>query len=252
MPDYSSAGKTELSDFENQEQFLLHAKGEIVHVLNDLAKKPDIMTGYFDNGRQYILTVVLKVLADRNLLVLDCGPDDQANEALIRAGRLLCITKHNRIHIKFALSGIKRARYQGQPVFAAPLPETVFRLQRREYFRVKTPLLTPVTCEVPWAGNARAELPVLDIGHGGLALLDRERAYSGELFVVLEDCGLYLPDFGELRLDLEVRNIVPQQHKGGKGTQRLGCAFRQLPMNKSAAIQRYIHQLQIAQKSRTD
>lgn len=247
MPDYSDARKTNLSEFEQQEQFLLHAKGEIVHVLNDLSRKPDIITGYFDRGERYLLTAVLAVLAERGLVVLDYGPDETLNEALLRSGRLVCATKHERIHIKFTLEGVQRARFQGKPVFAAPLPETVFRLQRREYFRVRTPITTPVTCEVPW-GDERRQLVVADVGYGGLALVDDDCSYPGDLNDVLKGCVLTLPGNETLQVDLEVRNRVPLRHKDGAEFQRIGCQFVQLPLQHNVVIQRYIHQLQVAQK----
>lgn len=247
MPDYSTAQKTEISDFEHQQQFLLESKGEIVHVLNDLSRKPDIITGYFDAGNRYVLTAVLKVLPERGLVVLDQGPDSAGNERLLQKGELLCITKHNRIHIKFKLRGIKKARFQGESVFAAPLPDSVFRLQRREFFRIRTPIANPVTCEIPDVVAPR-QLKVLDIGYGGLALEVLEADEQWEPGQTFPDCVLNLPEFGKVNLTLEVRNIVPQRFRDGTEYRRVGCQFVQLPLDRSATIQRYIHRLQVEQK----
>ncbi len=247
MPDYQNANKTELSEFEQQDQFLLQSTEGIVHVLKDLSRKPDIITGYFENGRRYILTAVIKVLPERGLVVLDEGPDESGNLKLLEEGRLLCVTKHNRIHIKFTLNGVQKARLRGESVLAAPLPESVFRLQRREFFRIRTPLATPVTCEVPWI-EGREELKVVDLGYGGLALEDAGAKYKKPAGEILEDCGLHLPDFGQVELALEIRNIIPQKYRDGSPYNRIGCQFRQLPLDRSAIIQRYIHQLQVEHK----
>lgn len=247
MPDYSNARKTELSEFEQQDQFLVHAQGDIAHILNDLSRRPDIITGYFDEGSRYILTAVISVLPSRGLVVLDPGPDQITNERLLQKGRLLCVTKHERIHIKFTLEGIQRARFQGEPVLAAPFPQSVFRLQRREFFRIKTPMVTPVTCAVQLEGERRV-FPVLDIGYGGLALKDDGKLIDPEKHPVLEECLLDMPEFGEVTLGLEVRNIVPLTHRDS-GFHRVGCSFRKMSLDRNAVIQRYIHQLQINQRA---
>lgn len=249
MPDYSNAKKTNLSDLESQEQFLLHSPGEIAHVLLDLGKRPDIITAYFGGNSRYLLTAVVTVLAERGLVVLDYGPDEAANEAALKEGRMLCVTKHERISIKFTLTGMQRARYQGHPVIAAPLPDTLFRLQRREFFRVRTPMGVPATCIVPWSDGEKLEQTVADIGYGGLALIDADMSFSGELRDTLSGCILKLPEHGEVEVDLEVRNILPIKNKDGSEYQRIGCQFGRMSLDRSAKIQRYINQLQIAQKA---
>lgn len=250
MPDYESAERVPLDTIEEHERYLIHSRLEIQRVLNDLRKRPDIITAYFNQGKEYLLTAILDVLPDRDLVVLDYGPDEKQNQRALDSGRLVCVTKHHNIDIKFTCEGLKRARYQGGPVFAAPLPESLYRLQRREYFRVPMPSVNPVLCEVPRDGDGSVSLPLVDLSVGGVGLLDREHALEVDTRDPLPGCSIELPGFGVLQCDLEVRNIVRLPGRDGSGqARRIGCAFRGLSMEQNVLVQRYINKVQVEQKA---
>jgi c-di-GMP-binding flagellar brake protein YcgR len=241
--------RTPLNTVEEQEQYLIHSRTELMRVLSGLAKKPDILTAYFNRGREYLLTAVIAVLPERNLIVLDYGADEKTNQRALEKGHLVCVTKHNNISIKFTCEELKRARYQGETVFAAPIPESVFRLQRREFFRVSVPVASPIYCQIPRAGGEVLELPVVDISCGGLGLVAPAGSTVLEIREALSDCLIDLPEFGALTVNLEVRNMRPQRLRDGGEAQRIGCAFMGLTMDRNALIQRYIHKVQVDQKA---
>ena len=250
MPDYESAERVPLDTIEEHERYLIHSRLEIQRVLNDLRKRPDIITAYFNQGKEYLLTAVLDVLPDRDLVVLDYGPDEKQNQRALDSERLVCVTKHQNIDIKFTCHGLKRARYQGDHVFAAPIPESLYRLQRREYFRVPMPSVDPVVCEIPRGEEEPLGLPLVDLSVGGMGLLDREYHLDVELRTTLPGCRIELPEFGLLECDLEVRNIVQRPGRDGNSqVRRIGCAFRGLAMDQHVLIQRYVHKAQVEQKA---
>lgn len=253
MPDYESAERTPINNIEEQERYLIHSRLEIQRVLNELRKRPDIITAYFNQGKEYLLTAVLDVLPDRDLVVLDYGPDEKQNQRALDGGRLVCVTKHDNIDIKFTCDDLKRARYQGGQVFAAPLPASLYRLQRREYFRVSMPSVNPVLCEIPREGEEEPlALPLVDLSVGGVGLLDREQRLDTETRAPLPGCRIELPGFGALHCDLEVRNIVPLPGRDGRGkARRIGCAFGSLSMDQHVMVQRYIHKVQVEQNAVT-
>ena len=59
MPDYTNAQKTAIDSIEDHDRYLLRSEAEIRGQLLKLAKKPDIITAYFNNGSNFILTAVL-------------------------------------------------------------------------------------------------------------------------------------------------------------------------------------------------
>ncbi len=249
MADQAEEKKTELFDGGDDERFMLTSPTAISNVLLDLSKRPDILTAYFNHGKEYILTAVLAVMPERNLLVLDYGADDKLNQRLLDYGRAVCVTKHDNISIKFGCNILQRAKFQERQALAATLPETLFRQQRREFFRVSLPLVNVVKCHVPQAEQDDLVLNVVDISCGGVGLLDPRRQFNPELGTLLQGCRIELPDTGTLQLDLVVRNSFLQAQNDGSQIRRIGCAFAGLGVDKNSIIQRYIHRVQIEQKA---
>lgn len=239
--------RTEL--FDIQEEYLLYSKPEITRVLRDLAKKPEIITAYINGGPRYFLTAVIAVLPERDMVVLDYGADEEANALALRAERLVCVTRFERVNVRFTCMGIQRAKYQGRTVLAAPLPESVYRPQRREYFRVTTPTVIPLRIRVPQPNGTAVELAVLDLSCGGAGMYDPTKTFTGEPGELIKGCELELPGFGRIVFDLEIRNHVPSQRNDGTPMLRIGGQFRGLSNDGTALLQRYLHKLQLEAKS---
>jgi c-di-GMP-binding flagellar brake protein YcgR len=246
MPDYTNAEKTAIDSVEDHDRYLLHSEGEIRAQLLKLAKKPDIITAYYNQGRSFILTAVLGVVKERNLVVLDVGPDNETTRKAIESGRLVCTTKNMGVPVKFTVEQLQSAKYQGQPAIAAPLPESLYRLQRREFFRVQVPRINAPICEIPLDDGRRSvSLKIIDLSVGGLCMLvPEELKFQPQLRDTFENCLLQLPDFGELTVDIEIRNQGTYFTSKNEAIPRIGAAFINLSMQHNLYLQRYIYQLQ--------
>lgn len=245
MPDYTNAEQTALTEISEDERFLLRSQPEIRSQLLNLAKKPDIITAYFDGGKSFILTAVLGLVKERNLLVLDVGPDDATTRRAIASKRLVCTTKHKGVPIKFICENMQGAKYQGKPAIAAPIPESLYRLQRREYFRVQVPRINAPLCDIPLEDGKRIlTLKVVDLSVGGLCVIDPEGQFQPEMLARYPGCILHLPDYGELAVNLQVRNHGRFFSGSAEPVPRYGAAFENLTMSDNLYLQRYIYQLQ--------
>lgn len=249
MVEQSTDNKTELSAIEEQEKYLLYSRTAIINVLHDLSKRPDIITAYFNGGKEYLLTAVLTVLPERELVVLDYGADEKQNLRMLAADRIVCVTKHDNISIKFSCEELQRAKFQDRQAFAARLPDTLFRLQRREFFRVSTPVFNPLKCRIPDVERGELELTIVDISVGGIGLLDPYFRVTQEIGTILRECSVDLAEFGLLHCDLQIRNSFMQAQNDGGKVRRVGCAFTNLTLDRNALLQRYIHRVQIEQKA---
>ncbi len=249
MLDYSQATKTELAEVEEHDKYLLQSRPQIVAVLRDLSKRTPFITAYLSGGKQYLLTTVLAVLPDRDLVVLDYGQDEKVNERALSEGEMLCVTKMDNISIKFRVNELRKARYQGEVVFAAAIPDALHRPQRREFFRVSTPIVNPITCHVDESEIGQLELRVVDISCGGLCLVDENLGHRYTDGGVLRDCRIELGEFGIIEVDLEIRNSFKQTRKDDSEIQRIGCRFLQLNNDINNKLQRYIHKLQLNQRN---
>lgn len=253
MPENSHS---QLLDLPDREKYLLTSRSDVITTLNDLSKKPDLITAYYNRGHGSMITTVVEVLPERDLVILECGPDAHNNEQLLATGSTTCLSKHNEIDIRFQLHNLRSARLHGQQVFAAPIPETLLRLQRREFFRVHTPLMNPITCrfedEITGKLELALELPLGDISLGGLSMIDTAHQFHGESGTLLERCILTFPDDSEeIEVTLEVRGVFMHNRNETQQIRRIGCAYTNLGTDKSSFIQRYINHLQIMQKNLT-
>lgn len=240
----------QLNNIADTEKYLLKSRDAVVASLLDLSKKPDFVTAYYDSGKQSVMTTVVDVLQERDLVIMEFGPNKESNRQLLDAGHTTCTSRHNDIDIRFQLTGLRSAKYKGQQVFAAPVPETLLRLQRREFFRVNAPLMEPITCCFDNGDDGKLVLPLADISIGGLAMIDAERRFKAEQGAMLEPCTLNFPDGGgKIELALEIRALFLFNRHDGQKVQRIGCAYHNLSASDSHFIQRYINQLQIQQKN---
>lgn len=243
MPDYHNAEQTEISAIEVHDRFLLRSPAEIRTELVNLAKKPDIITAYFNDGREFILTAVLGVLAERGLLVMDVGPDDTITRRAIASGKLVCTTRSMGVPVKFTCTGLQGAKFQGQQAIAAALPDNLYRQQRREYFRVMVPRIQSPTLQLTTADGKNFSLKVLDLSLGGLGITDQEDRFQPETLSEFGDCRLHLPEFGEMDVHIQIRNHG-KYHTSTGSISRYGAAFVNLGMSGNLQLQRYLYHLQ--------
>ena len=243
MPDYQNAEQTDISAIEDHERFLLRSAGEIRNELLNLGKKPDIITAYFNSGKEFILTAVLGVLADRQLLVLDVGPDDATTQRAIAADNLVCTTRSLGVPVKFRCQGLRAAKFQGQAAIAAAMPDNIYRQQRREYFRVSVPRIQSPNLDVPLGEGRFHSLKVLDLSIGGLSISDPEGQFYPAILDEFQGCRLSLPEFGELEVNIQIRN-QGRYHRGNEVLSRFGAAFVGLSMSDNLHLQRYLDHLQ--------
>src|SRR5690606_31673582 len=109
-------------------------------------------------------------------------------------------------------------QWEDKPAFLMARPESLYRLQRREYFRIEVPAKNPATFTVldPPMGDANPVFPVYDISAGGLRLIDRDRLL-GETIGKIYDGRLDMPDLQSLEIGLRVlhqRDALRERQRG--------------------------------------
>ncbi len=235
-----------IDNIENMEHYMLYGHGEIKQKLRQLGKKNSLITLHFNDNS--MLSTVVDVLADKNLLVLDYGSDEELNQKLLDHNRAVIKTDYDGITAQFSISDIRKARLKGQASFACPIPESVLWVQRREFYRVRIPLSETVTCELIHGDNNRTEYPVLDISTGGIALLDHNDELELEPGNVFHNCKLTLGEHDAAYINLEIRNLTPvNPNEPSEGT-RCGCAFLNLSGDFEISVQKFINMVDLQQK----
>ncbi len=234
---------------EEQKKYLLRNNSEKIRLLKALKTKPDLITASIPGSGYAVMTAVLDVLPKKNLVVLDYGPNKALNKKMLAAEKIIFTTRHEMVETRFSCSGVKRAKYQGQPAFAAEIPDSVLYLQRREYFRIKPLVAYPVICKLNRGDQVVLKMKVIDIGVQGMSLLDEGlqlQVSKGDLF---EACTLLLPANPSLTVDLEIRYMLTTNITKRQQINRIGGKFINIALNDEFKLQRFINMVQIEQNA---
>ena len=126
-------------------------------------------------------------------------------------------------------------------------------MQRREYYRINTPLTTPIKASFPVDIDGNIEtlkLILVDISCGGIAVLDEKKALDCTIGKTYEHCKVDLPNIGLVDVVLQIRNSQELVLLNGKTNRRVGCQFLNLSNSVLTSIQRYIMKLERERNAR--
>ncbi len=230
-------------ELDEDEPFLIWSVSEIRFLLGAMQQEGSLLNVRIGQSDATILTTVLNVPKASTYVILDYGPDEEANRRALSSEQLFVETWLDKVNIQFHLGRLEKISYLGRPAFRAEFPEKIKRLQRREYYRLATPVSRPVACKIPLVGKGMPgdlAVRVIDISLGGVCVSDRSHDVPLDVGDVFVDCRITLPEIDIVVLALEVRYLKELALKtGGKG-RRSGCRFVNPPESTLALIQRYI------------
>jgi c-di-GMP-binding flagellar brake protein YcgR len=255
-PDSNPAAPTrKLADFlpgDKYSQYLLTSKNEMFAVCRGLSEHVSLISMVFNGGQDMVLTTLISW--GENGMLLDFGASREMNEAALKADKLFCSAQLDKVEIQFILRGVKRVVADGRPTFHAQLPDSILRLQRREYFRLLTPIVNPLRCRLRCndaSGSSIAlSAPVVDISIGGVGLSGLPADLPLETDMQFADCGIDLPEGGSIVTTLKLRWLADVVSRSGVPSKRGGLEFVRLSHAMSSLIQRYITRTERERKAR--
>ncbi|MCE4364254.1 flagellar brake protein [Xanthomonas hortorum] len=229
---------------EGDERYLLRNKRQIRGLLRQLLDQRAVVTMHVAGRDMAVPTAVLEVDEDDDCVILDGSHNEASNRAIEDAKYLLCYAQLERVNIRFRLETPDRLERDIHVAFRAALPDAVYHMQRRESYRLETPITDSPICTIrqdeAQGGTLNLQLRVIDISSGGLAvaivdgmpLLEPQRTYR--------NCTLQLPDTAPITLPLTVCSQYKQSLPNGSEGFRVGLQFSDLPRGANETIQRYI------------
>lgn len=236
----------------DESPYILHSRIEIAAVLRDIVRARGLASVHC-GGPDTLLTPFLCVDAAAGELVFDCSGSERLNEALLRASKLLFLSTHDKVKIRFTTGPAWVVRYEGRAAFAVRMPDAMLRLQRREFYRVLVPVAHPVRCVIPvpnGSGVVEVHTRLHDISQGGVAIIAQPGELPTEIGAVYSNCRIVLPEAGNLLVALQVANMHTVTLLNGKQNMRIGCRFVQPGVAALALVQRYMMKLERARKAR--
>lgn len=233
-----------LSEEEDEKQ-RISSPNEIRFVMRYIAEKGNRVALYYGNQNEFILTTTLA--ADDAGLWLEQSPHPSLNLRVANSDYLTFVSSHLQIKVQFTASQALSVKYQGRPAFYLPLPDSLYRLQRREYFRLSTPILKPLRCIINKQAPPNTkplDYIVMDISCGGVGLTCMESDIELIPGSSYPDCRIELPDLGTIKGTILVKNMVELAPRSGIAHKRAGCEFKNLDSASSILLQRYVTNMQ--------
>lgn len=237
--------KIEILSKEYDETLRITSPEEIRYVLHYIAKVGNRVALYYDSENDFILTTLLAV--DDTGLWLELGPDDSINKCVSKSNSLIFISSHLQVKVQFTTNQAIISSYKDNPAFYIALPDKLYRLQRREFYRLMTPVSNPLRCIISKVSAHKQpphEFIIMDVSCGGVGLVcmeDDTELAPGQLY---NNCQIELPDYGIITGMIEVRNLVQITSKSGEIKKRAGCEFKNLDPSSVILLQRYITSMQ--------
>ncbi|MBV8210552.1 MAG: flagellar brake protein [Burkholderiaceae bacterium] len=235
------------SESPDLERYWLYSKFEIDALMARLCDERVHMTVYWGNDGQFAVTQIMKVDAVRDEAHFDMPNHAHQQSGLLAAAELVAVAFIDNIKLQFRVAAPRRSSDSGYPTFLCAFPERVLRLQRREYYRVRTPETVSANCLVPYSSDQGQyeSVRVLDVSVGGLAMLAYPKHFVPVASETIDHCYLDLPGVGTVLIKLRVAHV--ENAPDGKGL-RCGCEFVDLSPQARMMLQRYVHRIDVEQR----
>ena len=186
--------------------FLVQNPKQIIQNLSLLVKSKCLLSARFGTNNESYITTLLDINAGDNSLVLDCGSKEDLNQRILNADKITFDADYNGIKVSFSGEALKKITHKKDPAFSIPIPKALYWMQRREYYRVKSPLSKSSYCQLIVEGREPVNLKLYDISLSGFAMLNDSKEVSDLLIpgTSFSESKLILSGAGESMVSFEI------------------------------------------------
>src|SRR5688572_25171512 len=96
----------------DESPYLLHARIDIAAVLRDIARTRGLASVHF-GGQETLLTPLLVVDPSAGEIVFDRSGSERLNQALLRASKLLFVSSHDKVKVRFSTGPARLVQHEG-------------------------------------------------------------------------------------------------------------------------------------------
>lgn len=241
-------------EIDDDSPYRVHSRREILSLLNNMLEKNQLLSLFIKGGSESVITSILEIDEDDGTMIIDAAPSSSLNENIVASNRIGFEALYNNIRITFTSDRAARCEHQNRPALKVDIPPSLVRLQRREYFRIATPIAKPLRCtfRVTQPDGSFVTIVTLlnNISAGGVGITDEKKVLPTTIGVIYEDCQLELTDNTLVSVKLQVKDCKEFKMTNGKTVNRYGCEFIDIPRAVLAAIQRFITKLEREQNAK--
>ncbi len=235
-------------DAPELEHYMLYSRSEIAAILQRMCEERTLVTVYTGEGGEFSVSMILRVDPDFDEAVFDMPANPVSQQRLLAARELVFVIFFENVKVQFGAQIAQATIFEGRPAFRVRLPAQMLRLQRREYFRVRTPRTGRASCLVPQESGASKyeSLQLINISVGGLAVMSYPHHFELPLGETVRNCVLDLPGIGLINVAFRVVNIY--EDEGADQSRRCGCQFVDLAPQARMMVQRYVNRVEAEQR----
>jgi flagellar brake protein len=235
----------------SEENYVVQNHKEILQIIHGLKDEMCSLKVSFNQDQEDYLTTIID--ADDDYVYLDMSIDEAFNKRMLASSELL-IYKDYGIRVKWQSLQHTKIELSDGNALRLELPEELVRLQRREFFRLKTPIVEPIVCNIPLVNILKPEVEeivqynLVDISLSGLAIISNQRFHSSFIVgAIFEHCKINLPDAGEVSLNLEVKYITQiEAYRAKDNYYRIGFEHKNSSHSDKHKIHKYTQHLERA------
>ncbi len=230
------------------DEFAVRHPVELVALLRKLLDESVRVHLSTAEGDSYTTTVWALDAAQRRLS-FSAEASQPSVQALAGASTVCAVTYLDSVKLQFELEHPVLVHGHRASALQCSLPSQLYRFQRREHFRVRTPGSgAPVARLVhPHKSGLALALRVLDVSIGGCALALPQQVPPLTAGSLLTAVRIELDADARFDATLRLQHVSSGMNGQGRGV-RLGCAFVKLEGAAQRTLQRYIDQTQKRQR----
>jgi c-di-GMP-binding flagellar brake protein YcgR len=223
---------------ESHELYRITDKLEIHTLLQELCHRRSHVHVYYNGGQSNLTTEFISIDAVLNTMVLDGYAANTAHSEILDMEHWVAVSLLDYVKVQFKGGRLYNSQNNGQFVLETDVPDSMIRLQRRNFYRVTTEDDMIVSMRIFHPSGKNWEGEVLDLSVGGCAVVIDDSLPIKELSKGPVKCELNLPDMGVFTIQTEIRTV--RHIEQNKSHVRLGCKFVNLNQELATKLQRYL------------
>jgi c-di-GMP-binding flagellar brake protein YcgR len=232
---------------DEEDPFLVSSSLEILSVLRSIESRRALLHMHVEGRSVAIITTILEIDPASNTFVVDNSADEDFNRRITSAELVNFETNIDKVRILFSTTQVIPCMQDGMPALRVPIPESLQRIQRREYYRVDIPVSNRASCTFTVndeKGERTVKLELKDISAGGISVFDNAHVLDNSLGTLYKECRIELPEAGVVVTHLMVMRSLDEILLNGKESRLIGFRFFELSNPMNFIVQQYIGKLE--------
>jgi c-di-GMP-binding flagellar brake protein YcgR len=206
-------------------------------ILRELAGRHVLVTLYAD-GRRDAFAITRLTHVGNAEIEFDLTGQEPFVRTVATARDVAGVAFPGQVKTQFRLEAFTVTEVPEGTVLRAHLPLELYRIQRRDAFRVRPPVSDAACCVRRLPPDSEVRYPLLDLSAGGASVLLPADEPVPAIGTIWPHCRLEAAGNRVIPCDLAVRHV--DEHPSGSGSHQLGVAFHAMPGEVLRRIQVYV------------